>query len=278
VVHAHPLPLAGAKKARAFLECRGGFPKGVCVAFRRLGRTCAPHREAQRGFAAKLDGAEALMREHDLDGEAGLDDVPFTGRAGRAWRRECGLQDAVSELIDAEGWAPHRPVLVVGGVGVRQPGRLWLLCRVRPARNARVGRRYGPVRQAPRALALGALGEAVRARALQAQPAHADQAPRRRHSSTPPPPELHASPLGSPRTSLTRLPALPYPCSGPSAKASLPLSVAAPSQRSASQRTVALLAEVPFQAAKKSDRPDARACDRCANSVAGWPLPAARGQ
>lgn len=134
------------------------------------------------------------------------------------------------------------------------------------------------VGQAPRALALGALGEAVRARALQAQPAHADQAPRRRHGSTPPPPELHASPLGSPRTSLTRLPALPYPCSGPSAKASLPLSVAAPSQRSASQCTVALLAEVPFQAAKKSDRPDARACDRCANSVAGWPLPAARGQ
>ena len=59
----------------------------------------------------------------------------------------------------------RRLVLVVGGVGVRQPGRLRLLRRLRGLRRARMGRRDGVVRAPARPLAIGALGEAVHATA-----------------------------------------------------------------------------------------------------------------
>ncbi len=81
----------------------------------------------------------------------------------------------------------HRLVLVVGCVGVRQPGRLLLLRCLRLARHAGMGRRDHLVRQASRAVALGTLGDPVRTPARQAQPGHPRRAPRRRHRSTPPP-------------------------------------------------------------------------------------------
>jgi hypothetical protein len=56
---------------------------------------------------------------------------------------------------------PHRLVLMVGCMGVWQPGRLRLLRRVPAPRHARLGSRHALVRPAPRPLALAALSQAL---------------------------------------------------------------------------------------------------------------------
>ncbi len=83
-----------------------------------------------------------------------------------------------------------------------------------PARRAGVGGRDDLGRQASRALALGPLGEAVRAPARQAQPGRPRGAPGHRHRSTPPPiapsitrahrlsPHAHDAPTGAPASML----------------------------------------------------------------------------
>jgi Family of unknown function (DUF6444) len=78
---------------------------------------------------------------------------------------------AVDELIEhwsdrlalrTDADARRRLVLMVGGMGVRQRGRLRILRRVPHPRHARVGRRDDLVREATRTLAFGTLGEALR--------------------------------------------------------------------------------------------------------------------
>lgn len=92
-------------------------------------------------------------------------------RRDRRPRLPCGVRmGRLAPRTDLD--SGHRLVLVVGGLGVRQPGSLRLLRRLPPARGARMGWRDDLVCQASRALALGTLGEAVRASARQAQPAY----------------------------------------------------------------------------------------------------------
>jgi hypothetical protein len=154
--------------------------------------------------------------------------VPRGGRVGRL-------------AFWADPDSRHRLVLVVGGVGVRQPGRLRLLRCLPSARCAGMGRWDDLARQASRALAFGTLGEAIRAPARGAQPGHPRRAPRHRHRSAPPPIAssfTRAQALA--RTPTTRQQALQHPCCPasppgypqrhPSRSASL---------RSASQHTVA---------------------------------------
>ena len=90
----------------------------------------------------------------------------------------------------------HRLVLLVGGVGVRQPGWLRLLHRLRDLRRARVGCRYGLVCPPPRPLAVGAVGEAPDARARSAQPAHPRLASSASLSRCVPPSGSYFRPLG----------------------------------------------------------------------------------
>jgi hypothetical protein len=81
----------------------------------------------------------------------------------------------------------HRLVFVVGGVGVRQPRRLRLLPRLRPVRHPHMELRDHLVRSAPRALAVGDLGEAIHAPARQPRPASPHRVPRSSGRSAPSP-------------------------------------------------------------------------------------------
>ena len=60
--------------------------------------------ERNEGFAAALAGdPDSLF--NDLPDGAGVDDLPFPEDGGRVWRSERWLQDAVTDLIEEEGWA-----------------------------------------------------------------------------------------------------------------------------------------------------------------------------
>jgi hypothetical protein len=124
--------------------------------------------------------------------------------------------------------APRRRlVLVVAGVGVRQPRWLRLLRCLPPARRACMGKWDDLVRQASRALAVGALGEALCAHPGSEQSASPRRAARRPRRSTSPP-IAHRAPLSpTPYDAPTRAQhPSSNPPSRPTAKASLPLVVA----------------------------------------------------
>ncbi len=80
------------------------------------------------------------------------------------WRRRL---DRLALRADPDSC--HRLVCMVGGMGVRQPRRLWLLRGVSVPRRAGLGSWDNLVREASRALALDTLGEAICAPARQAQ-------------------------------------------------------------------------------------------------------------
>jgi hypothetical protein len=101
----HPLALADARGVR-------GFPASLQgISHRKLperdwDRLMSRVERQNEGLIARLDREpDALFR--DLrDDEAGWDDLEFP-EGHPAWRRERWLQDAVTDLIEAEGWAAH---------------------------------------------------------------------------------------------------------------------------------------------------------------------------
>jgi hypothetical protein len=81
--------------------------------------------------------------------------------------------------------SPSRLLFVVGGMDMRERGWLRLLSRLPRARHARLGRRYGVVRETASSLAIRDLGTTTRAFARQAEPARAGRAPERQRRRSP---------------------------------------------------------------------------------------------
>jgi hypothetical protein len=101
----HPLSLTDARRV-------AGFPKSLQgISHRKLDEggwngLLSQLERRNDGLISRLDrGPETLFRDLQ-DEDAGGDGLEFP-EGHQAWRRERWLQDAVTDVIDAEGWAAH---------------------------------------------------------------------------------------------------------------------------------------------------------------------------